>query len=223
MRKANFGKRLRYTLDRSLSGGTMSLVGWLGLISLAIILTATAILMLAEIAPDGETPQGFGEAFWQSLLRAIDTGTIAGDKGWAYRFLMLFVTIGGIFVVSSLISILSNGLQRKLEEFQKGRSFVVEENHTLILGWSSRIFLIISELVIANENQKKPRIVVLADKDKVEMEDEIRAKVGDTKNTRVVCRAVFAQKVKLATNEHAHFTNYFLIFIREIRVHSWLI
>ena len=28
--------------------------------------------------------------------------------------------------------------------------------------------------MIANENQKKPRIVILADKDKVEMEDEIR-------------------------------------------------
>jgi voltage-gated potassium channel Kch len=72
---------------------------------------------------------------------------------------------------------------------RKGRSFVVEENHTLILGWSSRIFLIISELVIANENQTKPRIVILAGKDKVEMEEELRAKVPDTKNTRVVCRS----------------------------------
>ena len=55
---------------------------------------------------------------------------------------MLAVTIGGIFIVSLLISVLSNGLQTKLEDLRKGRSFVVEENHTLILGWSSRIFLI---------------------------------------------------------------------------------
>lgn len=194
MRKATFGERLRYAFDRSLSGGTISLVGWLGLISFSIVLTATVILLLVGIAPDvpeGQEPQAFSfaEAFWQSLMRAIDPGTLAGDNGWSYRILMFLVTIGGIFVVSLLISILSNGLQRKLEEFQKGRSFVVEENHTLILGWSSRVFLIISELVIANENQKKPRIVVLADKDKVEMEDEIRAKVSDMKNTRVVCRS----------------------------------
>jgi voltage-gated potassium channel Kch len=191
MRKVTLGERLRYAFDRSLSGGTISLVGWLGLISLSIVLTATAVLLVAGIVPDEREPQlfGFAEAFWQSLMRAIDPGTLAGDTGWSYRVLMLLVTVGGIFVVSLLISILSNGLQTKLEEFRKGRSFVVEENHTLILGWSSRIFLIISELIIANENQKKPRIVILADKDKVEMEDEIRAHVGDTKNTRIVCRS----------------------------------
>ena len=146
---------------------------------------------LAAEAPEGQEAQTLSpaEAFWQSLMRSMDPGTLAGDTGWKYRALMLVVTIGGIFIVSLLISVLSSGLQNKLEELRKGRSFVVEENHTLILGWSSRIFLIISELVIANENQKHPRIVILADRDKVEMEEEIRAQVGDTKNTRVICRS----------------------------------
>jgi voltage-gated potassium channel Kch len=194
MRKITFGERLRYAFDKSLSRGTISLVGWLGLVSLSIVLAATAVLLLVGIAPEapeGQEQQTFSlaEALWQSLMRSIDPGTLAGDTGWGYRILMFVVTIGGIFVVSLLISVLSNGLQSKLEELRKGRSFVVESNHTLILGWSSRIFLIISELTIANENQKAPRIVILADKDKVAMEDEIRAKVGSTKNTRVVCRS----------------------------------
>jgi ion channel POLLUX/CASTOR len=194
MRKATFGERLRYSFDKSLSGGTVSLIGWLGLASLLIVLMATAALLLTGIGPEaaeGQEPQtlGLAEAFWQSLMRSIDPGTLAGDAGWTYRVLMLAVTVGGIFIVSLLISVLSSGLQTKLEELRKGRSFVVEENHTLILGWSSRIFLIVSELVIANENQKKPRIVILADCDKVEMEEEIRSKVGDTKNTLVVCRS----------------------------------
>jgi len=194
MRKATFTERLRYSFDKSLSGGTISLIGWLGLVSLFIVLTATVILLLTGIAPEtaeGQNPEtlSFVEAFWQSLMRSLDPGTLAGDSGWRYRILMLVVTAGGIFIVSLLISVLSSGLQGKLEELRKGRSFVVEENHTLILGWSSRIFLIISELAIANENQKRPRVVILADKDKVEMEEEIRAKVGDTKNTRVVCRS----------------------------------
>ncbi|MDX6694455.1 MAG: hypothetical protein QOF02_2058 [Blastocatellia bacterium] len=195
MRKATFGERLRYAFDKSLSGGTISLIGWLGLASLLIVLLATAILLLTGIGPAAaegqDAPQAFNfiEAFWQSLMRSIDPGTLAGDAGWSYRVLMLIITVGGIFIVSLLISVLSNGLQSKLDELRKGRSFVVEENHTLLLGWSSRIFLIISELVIANENQKKPCVVILADKDKVEMEDEIRAHVSDTKNLRVVCRS----------------------------------
>jgi voltage-gated potassium channel Kch/K+/H+ antiporter YhaU regulatory subunit KhtT len=101
---------------------------------------------------------------------------------------MLLVTAGGIFIVSALIGIITTGLESKLEELRKGRSFVVESNHTLILGWSPKIFTIISELLIANENQKNPRIVIMADKDKVEMEDEIKSKIDNFKNTKVICR-----------------------------------
>jgi voltage-gated potassium channel Kch len=194
MKKATLSQRLRYAFDRSLSGGTASLIGWLALGSLVLVMTATAVILIAGLAPEaaeGQEPQALGvvEAFWQSLMRSMDPGTLAGDTGWPFRLVMFAVTVGGIFIVSLLISVLATGLQNRLEQLRKGRSFVVEEGHTLILGWSSRIFLIISELVIANANQKRPRVVVLADRDKVEMEEEIRSKVSDTKNTRVVCRS----------------------------------
>jgi hypothetical protein len=66
---------------------------------------------------------------------------------------------------------------------------VIEKNHTVILGWSEQVFTIISELVEANSNQPDACIVIMGDKDKVEMEDEIREKVGGTGKTRVVCRS----------------------------------
>lgn len=71
---------------------------------------------------------------------------------------------------------------------RKGHSFVIEKDHTLILGWSTKIFTIISELVVANQNHKDAKIVIKADMDKVEMEDEIRARIPDTKTTRIICR-----------------------------------
>ncbi len=144
-----------------------------------------------EVTKEEKPPEGysFPEAIWQSLMRSMDAGSVAGDTGWLFRGLMLLVTFGGIFITGALISVLSSGLEAKLEELRKGRSFVCEENHTLILGWSSRIFLVISELAAANANANKPRVVILADKDKVEMEDEIRAKIEDTGNTKVVCRS----------------------------------
>ena len=148
----------------------------------------------AEAAKEAEPAKkeegySFAEAFWQSLMRSMDAGSVAGDTGWWFRLVMFIVTIGGIFIMGSLIGVLTSGLEGKLEELRKGRSFVCEENHTLILGWSSRIFLIISELIEANKNAVKPRIVILADKDKVEMEDEIRAHVENTYNTKIVCRS----------------------------------
>jgi voltage-gated potassium channel Kch len=51
------------------------------------------------------------------------------------------------------------------------------------------VFDIVSDLTIANESRRRPRIVIMADKDKVEMEDEIAQKVPNLKNTRVICRS----------------------------------
>ena len=65
---------------------------------------------------------------------------------------------------------------------------VLETNHTLVLGWSTQIFTILNELMAANENQPNARIVILADKDKVEMEDEIRERVEVKGKTRIICR-----------------------------------
>ena len=52
MKKASPGQRLRYAFDRSLSGGTVSLIGWLALGSFAIVLTATALILLTGLAPE---------------------------------------------------------------------------------------------------------------------------------------------------------------------------
>lgn len=190
MRTVTLKDRLRYAFDNSLSRGPVALIGWLALISFAIVLLAAIVLIITGIAPEGtENGYGFFEAFWQSLMHSIDAGTGAGDTGWRFRVLMFLVTIGGIFIVSALIGVLTSGLEEKLVELRKGRSFVIEKDHTLILGWSGHVFPIISELVIANENVNKPRIVILADKDKVEMEDEIRAQIKDTGKTKVICRS----------------------------------
>ena len=93
---------------------------------------------------------------------------------------------GGLLVV--IIGIIAVALDQKIENLRKGRSFVVESGHTLILGWSPRIFTIVSELVVANENQPGACIVVLAPEDKTVMEDELRDRAGDPGGTRIVCR-----------------------------------
>ncbi|HOY32399.1 MAG TPA: NAD-binding protein [Bacteroidales bacterium] len=182
-------ERFHYAFDKTMSKGTPALIMWLAILSVLLVLIIAAVIVIAGITPEGEEKLGFVESAWRSLMRTLDAGTMGGDNGWGFRILMLVVTIGGIFIVSTLIGVLSSGIESKLDELRKGRSFVIEKNHTLILGWSPKIFTIISELVTANDNQKKPRIVVLADKDKVEMEDEIREKSGDLKNTRVICRS----------------------------------
>ena len=180
--------RIRYAFDNSMARGPIALIGWLALISLAVIATAALIIALADIRQEGGDHLSFGEAFWESLVRTLDSGTFGGDTGWGFRFIMLGVTIGGVFFASALIGIINNGLEGRFEQLRKGRSVVLEHRHTLILGWSPKILTIISELVLANANQSKPRIVILADQDVVEMKDEVTAKVGPTRNTKVIYR-----------------------------------
>src|SRR5690606_35243821 len=144
-----------------------------------VVLFAATILTIAGFVQDGEMDRlSFTEAAWQSLMRTLDSGTMGGDTGAGYRAVMLLVTLGGIFIVSALIGVLNNGIEAKIDELRKCRSRVPEHDHTLILGWSPQIFTIINELVLANENQKNACIVILADRDKVEMEDEIRERVN---------------------------------------------
>jgi voltage-gated potassium channel Kch len=188
MKTITFWERLRYQFDNTMSKGTAALIVWLGIVSVGLIGIAALFVNLLGITPPGTDRLGFGEAFWLSLMRTLDSGTMGGDEGWGFRLAMLFVTLGGIFIISTLIGIISSGIEARLEDLRKGRSFVVEANHTVILGWCPQVFAIISELVIANENQKDSCIVILAEHDKVEMEDEIRDKVGKTGKTRLVCR-----------------------------------
>ncbi|MQA26150.1 MAG: potassium transporter TrkA [Micromonosporaceae bacterium] len=170
-----------------MSKGTPALIGWLGVVVLVLVLIGG--VALAVTAPTKLAKQGIWEAFWQSLMRILDPGTVTGDGPvWVFRLLSLGVTFGGILIFSALIGVLTTGLDAKLAELRKGRSRVLESDHTVILGWSDQVFTIISELAEANSNQRKAAIAILAPKDKVEMEDEIRAKVPDTKTTKVVCR-----------------------------------
>lgn len=191
-RTVTLGDRLRYRFENTLARGTIAIIGWLALVSLVIVLVAAAVLALAGIGSDPADPDsklGFVEGAWVSLMHAMDAGNLAGDNGWGLRMLMLVVTIGGIFIVSSLIGAITAGLDARLTELRKGRSRVIEQDFTLIIGWSSKIHSIIGELMIANANQKNPRIVILADRDKVEMDDDIRAKFPDTGHLKVICRS----------------------------------
>jgi ion channel POLLUX/CASTOR len=188
MKTPTFKQRFQYWFDNFMSRGTGALIIALFVLSAVIIFVIAALVKITGNAPNDES---LFELAWMGLLRTLDSGTMGGDTGSVFfLFMMLVVTFGGIFVVSALIGIINNGLEDKLDELRKGRSAVLENEHTLILGWSPQIFNIISELVLANENRKSGAVVVvLADRDKVEMQDEIDERIPDTKNTRVICRS----------------------------------
>ena len=189
MRSAGRGDKLHYWFDNSMSRGTVALVAWLALATLVLIVVFAVIVQVLGLA--GSDGTDFWHQLLNSLFHALDPGTVAGDGGgsWRFIFTMLVLTVAGLFIVSALIGVIATGIDTKLSDLRRGRSVVIEKDHTVVLGWSEAVFTIVSELAIANESRRRPVIVVLADRDKVDMEDELREKVSDLRGTRVVCRS----------------------------------
>jgi voltage-gated potassium channel Kch len=184
MKKATLSDRLRYGFDNAMSKGITALIAWLALVSLAVILVVSLSVWFAEISSESS----LGEQFWVYLAQIVGAKAMT-DRPWAHRLPQLIVTYTGVFVTGALIGILTTGMNNRFSELRKGRSKVIEAGHTVLLGWTPKALPIISDLVIANANKPRSCITILGSKEKVEMEDELRDKLGDTGRTRVVCRS----------------------------------
>ena len=189
MAKPGISAQLRYRFDNLMARGNVAVIGLLGLISLIWVIVAGLVAFIFNVFPSDSGGYTFIEAIWRQLTFTLDPGTFSGDIGWPWRLLSLLTTLFGVLVVASLIGVVSAAFDDRIAALRKGRSAVVENGHTVILGWNSKVFTIISELVIANESESKPVVVVLADRDRVDMEEAIAEKVPQLKNTKVVCRS----------------------------------
>lgn len=183
--KKAFKEKSRYFFDNLMSRGTLSLIGFLAIISLALIIIFTIILWLIDLLPG----KGFIELFWLNIFKTLNTGTLSGaESGQMNFFLSFLIALASIFITSLLIGLLTAGIQQKIWSLRQGRSKVIESGHTIILGWSEIIFTIIRALNEAAVNQKSRKIVIMAPRDKAEMEENIREKVKLSKNLKIICR-----------------------------------
>ena len=187
-KKPTWRERLNYSFDNALSRGPLVLIGWLAVAALTLVVLATIVsLLIPGVAPDGT---GLKEVFWDFLFQALTPNPFDVTSPLPFLFIMLIVTLGSLFFVSILIGTLTTGIEERLEQMRRGRSKVLENDHTIILGWSHQVFTMVEEIVTANENRKSGAVIaILSERDKVDMENDLRSRVPNTKNTRVICRS----------------------------------
>lgn len=183
MEKSALSDRLRYAFDNVMSKGIVALIAWLALISVTVVLVVSLSVWFAQMSSEAS----LGEQFWVYLADTVGAKALT-DRPWTHRLPQLVVTYTGVFVTGALIGILTAGMNNRFSDLRKGRSRIIETGHTVLLGWTPKVVPMIRELVIANANKPRSCVVILGDRDKVQMEDEIRDKIGDTGHTRVVCR-----------------------------------
>jgi hypothetical protein len=182
-----FRAKLRYKSDQFLSSGAGKQLLLLFVLTMIVVVFHVVVATILSTSTSG-AGDSFGERFWFFFTRVLDAGTMGGDEGTVLRIVATFDTIIGVIVAGLLISSLAGNFQERLEAIKKGGSPVIEDGHFLILGWSEKIFSVVDQLTEANLG-KKLTIVVMADGDKVAMEDDLRDKVVHQDRCKLVVRA----------------------------------
>jgi hypothetical protein len=195
MKKNTIKEIIRYKFDNFMSKGGSSiffslLVIFVGLqLCIGFLRGVTYFLFPEAIS---QNARDFMTNFFITFLQLTDPGNMAQDITSSYLFKISAIIAGlaGVIMFSALIAFITNALDRKISALKKGFSKVIESNHTVILGWDKqRILEIIRELIIANESEKSPCILILSETDKEQMDDFLSVNLGDTKNTRIVTRS----------------------------------
>lgn len=190
---------IHYKFENFISQGGKNI--FTSLVALFIIcylftLVIRIILIFAYGGLDDADPNKNNQDTWWGHLYVIflemtDPGNMNQDilTAGGMKFPAIVGGILGVIIFSMLIAFITTSLDQLLAELKKGHSKVLETDQTLILGWNERVIDICKELIIANESEKYASVVILADKEKEWMDDEILSSIHDPQTTRIITRS----------------------------------
>lgn len=194
MPKAKLQQILRYRFDTFMARGGGSIFLSLLIVFLGSLGSIALLRLLLIKVLDTEGAQQFSSFFthiYVAFLQLTDPGNMNLDipSSPSYKLPAILAGSVGVIIFSMLIAVITTALDQKLAQLRKGHSKVIEEDHTLILGWSERVVEILRELVLANESEDNPCVVILSERDKEDMDDDLAVLLPNSLNTRVVTRS----------------------------------
>ena len=180
---------LSYRLDYFFSSYWWSKMGCLGFLTAALILAGGVVITLIRLMA-ADSDGSFGGALWDAWTFVADPGTHAETEGTGNKAVAFVLTLGGMLVFALVIGIVADALSDYVDGMKKGRSAVFESSHTLILGWGDKLLPVINQIALANESEGGDVIVILAEQDKEEMEQEIlNSKVLQLRGSTLIFRS----------------------------------
>jgi len=188
---SGFRARMKYRFDNFMSRGGFSIfMALLFLFVISFVVMGVVRYVINLVFPD-ETIGSLSDQLWRVFLQISDAGAVAedGDNTVWNKAVGIVTIFLGLVLFSSLVAFITSQFEAKLDELKKGKSRVIEKDHTLILGFGDRVLEIIRELIIANESERDAAIVVLSQNEKDEMDDFFRERIEDTQTTRIITRS----------------------------------
>ena len=175
-------QKLQYRFDQLISQNPRGLL---------ILLTVGSLVILAIISGLITLLDADSSSFWTNYEDVINitlSPSIKVNSSIILTLLYVFVAVLGLLLISVLIGILTSIIESRIIELRRGRSIVLESNHSVFLGWSNKLFTAIKELSEANKSLKDASVVVLSIRDKVFMEEYLLREIPENSTTKVICR-----------------------------------
>lgn len=175
-------KKIKYKFDNLISKNPKGLLVILTLITLFILATIASVITFF----DPNQPNFLTN--YEELINLTISPSIKFNSNIFLTFLYVIVAMLGLLLISVLIGILTSIIESRLIELRRGRSVVIESNHSVFLGWSNKLFTAIKELSEANRSVEKSSIVVMSVRDKIFMEEYLFREIPADSNSNVICR-----------------------------------
>mmetsp|Transcript_28414 Transcript_28414/g.60182 ORF Transcript_28414/g.60182 Transcript_28414/m.60182 type:complete len:1000 (+) Transcript_28414:244-3243(+) len=149
------------------------------LLSFTFMLIAVGAGLLVVFMDD----HSISNAVWISWTYVADPGTHADcPESFLIRLISFTVTLGGMLIFALMIGIISDYIAEKVDDLKKGKSRIIDIDHTVMLGWNDKSLAIIQQVALANESEGGGTIVVLANIEKEEMEETLASAVESNEN-----------------------------------------
>ncbi|XP_075648084.1 ion channel DMI1-like isoform X2 [Castanea sativa] len=156
---------------------------------LALFFATIFLIGFGGLALYAVSESSFTEALWLAWTFVADSGNHADRVGTGPRIVSVSISSGGMLIFAMMLGLISDAISEKMDSLRKGKSEVIERDHILILGWSDKLGSLLKQLAIANKSIGGGVIVVLAERDKEEMEIDIGKLEFDFMGTSVICRS----------------------------------
>lgn len=157
--------------------------------AVALLLATLLLIAFGGFSLSAVSDENLSDALWRSWTYVADSGNHADSTGLGPRIVSVSISIGGMLIFALMLGLISDAISEKVDSLRKGKSEVIESNHTLILGWSDKLGSLLKQLAIANQSLGGGVVVVLAERDKEVMELDIAKLEFDFMGTSVICRS----------------------------------
>lgn len=160
-------KHWRYRLEK----GRPHLLLLIGLLLLIVGISVIGGILVFVTGAGG----GLGESIWWTFLHITDPGYLGDDGTFATgTFGTVFTVLGMITFMAGLVGILTSLITSGLKHLHEGGAPIAFSEHIVIVGWNSRIFSLIRDLLHASTDMQ---IAILAPLAKEEAEKQLERRV----------------------------------------------